>query len=383
MKPHSGESVVTHGELIRYLESRIPPELAEEWDNCGLQLGCRQQPLQGIICCLDPTPAVVEEARRRRADFIFSHHPLFFKPLKYLDLESHQGSMLQTMVREGITLYSAHTNLDKIRGGVSDRLAELLGLQDPRPLEPASRRVYKLVTFVPPAALAEFEEALFAAGAGVLGDGSYRECAFRTEGTGSFHPAAGSRPRLGEVGRRNLVTEIRFETVCEAAVLYRVLQTLHEVHPYEVPAYDLLPMEPKEMELGFGRVGNLAEEVSLPEFVRWTGKCLGGAVVRLIGGTPELRVRRVALCGGSGFSLYRSAMAAGADLYLTGDVKYHEAREVVDGGGIPLLDAGHFATERPVVKSCVQICRDFLAVRGLTLPVAAAACEQEPWSCFQ
>ncbi len=369
----------THGDLIAYLEERIPLALSEEWDNCGLQAGSRKTLLQGVLCALEPSAAVLEEARQRGADFIFTHHPLFFKPLQRLDLDRFPGSLLRSALAAGVTIYSAHTNFDKVAGGVNDELARRLGLCDCRPLAPYSRRLYKLVTFVPPEDLGPLEEALFAAGAGRLGRGRYRECAFRSPGRGSFFPESGSRPSKGEIGRRNLVEEIRFETVCEGPLVGRVVAALHRAHPYEVPAYDLIPLVVEDESQGLGRVGELKAEMTLDAFVELVREELGASGLRLVGGGSRTRIRRVALCGGSGFSFYRQAAAAGADIYLTGDLKYHEAREVLDGSGIPLLDAGHFATERPAVEAAAGLCREFAAQAGLELPVFTAAGEEEPW----
>ena len=374
---------VTHGDLVDFLEHRIPLSLSEDWDNCGLQLGSRKTPLHGVVCALEPSAAVLAEAEKRKINFIFTHHPLFFKPLRRVDFDTFPGSLLRSAALSGITVYSAHTNLDKVSGGVSDVLADRLGIADTRPLEPASRRAYKLVTFVPAPDLALLEDAVFAAGAGRLGEGRYRECAFRSTGTGSFFPLAGSHPRLGETGRKNLVDEIRFETVCETAVVDRVLEALRRAHPYEVPAYDLVPLAFEDESQGLGRIGVLERARSLDVFVARVRETLGGQALRLVGDRLPARIRRVALCGGSGFSLYRKAAAAGADIYLTGDLKYHEAREVIDRAGIPVLDAGHFATERPVLERCAAWCREFVDRAGLKLPVVIASGDREPWEICQ
>jgi len=374
-----GPPGATHGDLIDFLEQRIPLFLSEEWDNCGLQAGSRKTPLAGVACALEPTLETLAEAAGRGANFIFTHHPLLFRPLPCFDFDAFPGSLLVQAATRRVTIYSAHTNLDKVSGGVNDDLARRLGLSVCRPLEPVRRKLYKLVTFVPPEALGAVEEALFAAGAGHLGEGRYRECAFRTPGTGSFFPEAGSRPQKGSVGRRNLVDEIRFETVCEKNVVGRVVAALHQAHPYEVPAYDLIPLELEDEKQGLGRVGELDREVTMEAFVDLVRERLGVSGLRLIGGRPQAKVKRVALCGGSGFSFYRAAVAAGADLYLTGDLKYHEAREVIDNRGIPVLDAGHFATERPVVEVCAELCRSFVEKVGLKLPVFTIDDEREPW----
>ncbi|MCD6533115.1 MAG: Nif3-like dinuclear metal center hexameric protein [Deltaproteobacteria bacterium] len=374
-----GHSQINHGSLIDFLQTRIPFDLSESWDNCGLQAGSRRWPLQGVLCCLDFSCGVIAEAQDVGANFIFSHHPLFFKPLQRLDLDVFPGNLLHQALRAGITLYSAHTNLDSVAGGVNDHLAQLLGVTGCLPLTPHFRKLYKLVTFVPSAEVDRVGDALFAAGAGRLGEGRYSECSFRSAGVGSFHPAPGAAPKVGEIGRKNLVDEIRFETVLDQDCLASVLEGLQQAHPYEVPAYDLYPMQFSDKECGSGRIGELENDMSLKEFADLVKLRLGTASLRLIGGEPERRVKKIALCGGSGFSFYKEAQAAGADLFITGDIKYHEAREVIDQDGIPILDAGHFATERPVLEGCAAWCREFLSACKTSIPVTISHSEREPW----
>lgn len=374
-----GNSQINHGMLVDYLKAKIPFELSESWDNCGLQVGSRLRPLYGILCCLDFSLPIITEARDAGANFIFSHHPLLFKPLKRLDLDLFPGNLLQQAVGAGITLYSAHTNLDSVAGGVNDHLAKLLGVTDCSPLVPHFKELYKLVTFVPVAEVDRVGNALFAAGAGRLGEGRYSECSFRSPGVGSFRPAPGSAPRVGEIGRINMVDEVRLETVLDRDRLADVSEVLRQVHPYEVPAYDLYPMQLPDEDCGPGRIGDLDNDSILAEFADFVKLQLGTSSLRLIGGKPGRKVKRIALCGGSGFSFYKQAQIAGADLFITGDIKYHEAREVVDQGGIPILDAGHFATERPVLEVCAAWCRDFLSDYSVTIPVTISHLEREPW----
>ena len=374
-----GNNQISHGTLIDYLNLKIPPGLSESWDNCGLQAGSRQWPLQGILCCLDFSPALISEALAAGANFIFSHHPLFFKPLKRLDLDAFPGNLLHQAVIAGITLYSAHTNLDSVVGGVNDHLAKLLGVNDCSPLTPHFRELYKLVTFVPATDVERVGASLFAAGAGRLGSGRYSECSFRAPGVGSFRPASGASPKIGEIGRINLVDEIRLETVLDKQLLARVLEALLQAHPYEVPAYDLYPMQLPDDACGLGRIGELDDDMTLAEFVDFVKQQLKTASLRLVGGEPECRVKKIALCGGSGFSLYKQAQTAGADIFITGDLKYHEAREVIDQGGIPVLDAGHFATEKPVLEVCAAWCREFLSNYSVPIPVTISQSEREPW----
>ena len=381
MSPVSGgHNQVSHASLIDYLNVKTPPGMSEPWDNCGLQAGSRQWPLQGVLCCLDFSPEVVSEALAVGANFIFSHHPLFFKPLKRLDLDAFPGNLIHQAMTAGVTLYSAHTNLDSVAGGVNDQLAKLLGITDCSPLMSHSVEIYKLVTFIPPADVERVATALFAAGAGFLGDGRYSECSFCSPGVGSFRPVPGASPQAGEIGKTNLVDEVRFETVLDQGVQASVLKALHQAHPYEVPAYDLYPMQLSDSVCGQGRIGVLIDDMSLVEFVDLVKRRLGIDSLRLVGGDlQDGRVKKIALCGGSGFSLYKQALAAGADLFITGDVKYHEAREVVELSQTPILDAGHFATEKPILEVCAAWCRDFLSEQGLPLPVTVSQSEREPW----
>ncbi|HDS16568.1 MAG TPA: Nif3-like dinuclear metal center hexameric protein [Proteobacteria bacterium] len=372
---------LTHGALIDFLETRIPLAQAETWDHCGLQAGSRKWPLQGVLCALDFSLELIAEAEALGTNFIFTHHPLFFKPFSSLDVDVFPGCLLERALAAGITLFSAHTNLDSIRGGVNDCLADLLGIEDRQPLRTYRQEVYKLVTFVPAAAAETLAGLLFAAGAGNMGSGLYSDCAFRSRGSGSFRPASGANPRVGKVGELNLVDEIRLETVVDKALLPAVLSALFRGHPYEVPAYDLYPMALPERHDGLGRIGCLRTELTLADFVQVVKHQLRVPVVRLVGERfSGAKVKRVALCGGSGFSLYGAARAAGADLYVTGDLKYHEAREVLDHGTLPILDAGHFATERPVLESISRWCLDFVRRAGAQIPVFISSREKEPWS---
>ncbi|MBN2808952.1 MAG: Nif3-like dinuclear metal center hexameric protein [Deltaproteobacteria bacterium] len=375
-----GLKMIRHADLIDYLEFKIPPGLSESWDHCGLQAGSRNWSLTGVLCALDLTAEVVAEALAVGANFVLSHHPLLFKPLARLDVAAFPGNLLYQALTAGVTLYSAHTNLDSVAGGVNDRLAELFGLNHCTALEPYQGEIYKLVTFIPKAEAERVGRALFAAGAGSYGGGRYRDCSFCAPGVGSFRPVAGAAPRVGTVGKVSLVNEIRFETVLEKRVVPAVLEALHQTHPYEVPAYDLYPMELFDRHSGLGRIGMLPDPVCLAEFVDLVKQQLGAPALRLIGGDLQRAlVQKIALCSGSGFSLYRSACAAGADLFISGDVKYHEARAVLDSGTLPVLDAGHFATEKPVLEVMAAWCRDFFTDQGLDLPVAVSQSEREAW----
>jgi dinuclear metal center YbgI/SA1388 family protein len=369
-----------HADLISFLETRIPGWLSESWDNCGLQAGSRKSILKGVLCCLDISEAVIDEAVAGGANFIFSHHPLLFKPLPRFDWDVFPGNLLRRALAAEITLYCAHTNLDSVSGGVNDYLAAMLKIGACSPLQAYSGSSLKLVTFVPQTAVETVAAALFAAGAGRLGVGNYSECSFRSSGTGTFRPGIGASPQVGEIGQLNFVDEIRLETVVAENSIASVIEALLQAHPYEVPAYDLYPLNFNEQSCGAGRVGVLEKAVDIDEFATFVKKQLKTDSVRLIGGYLKPEVKKIALCGGSGFSLYNAAQMAGADLFITGDLKYHDARSVLEQGKIPVLDAGHFATERPVAEVCADWCREFIESKNAVVEVAVAKSEREPWT---
>ncbi len=369
-----------HADLITFLETKVPYSLSESWDNCGLQAGSRQYPLEGVVCCLDITAEVIDEALECGANFIFSHHPLLFKPLSRLDLDVFPGNLIKRALAAEITLFSAHTNLDSVVGGVNDHLAQLLGIKECSPLVPYAGQSCKLVTFVPATAVEKVAAALFAAGAGKVGMGRYSECSFRVPGTGTFRPETGASPQVGEIGKINFVDEIRIETIVPENSLPPVLKALQQTHPYEVPAFDIYPVRFADSSCGAGRVGVVDNKYDIKEFALFVKNKLQAAAVRLIGESLKESVQKIALCGGSGFSLYSAAQASGADLFITGDLKHHDARAVLESGRMPVLDAGHFVTERPVVEVCAAWCREFIAGTGTDVNVAIAKSEHEPWS---
>jgi dinuclear metal center YbgI/SA1388 family protein len=382
--------VISHAEVIRFLEDMMPLDLCESWDNSGLQIGSGRRRLTGILLCLDVTPAVIERAREAGVSFIFAHHPLLFKPLKSVSIDRYPGNVLAAAAAADLTVYAAHTNLDLVPGGVNDALADTLGLLNVQVLQ-QTRVVasFKLVTFVPPDHLNEVADALFTAGAGVIDN--YSRCSFSTPGIGTFLPSAAAAPFSGTVGEINEEEEMRLEVVVDECQLDGVLQALHRTHPYETPAYDLLPRANREGVIGFGRVGDLPGSLTAVEIIDLVKERLRVDSVRLIGMSAgagdggdvgaAARAWRVAVCGGSGFGFYPDALRAGVDVYVTGDVRYHEAREA-ELAGLPVIDAGHFATERPVLPVMAEEFRRFLKRNDADgLPVICDEHETEPWDC--
>lgn len=363
-------------DLLGLLNGLAPSALAEEWDNVGLQLGDPLAEVRRILVALDPTAAMVEQAVAAEAQLLVSHHPLIFRPLKSLTTADDSGRALLRAARGGVAVLCAHTNLDRARGGLNDWLAELLGLTQVRVLQAGAGELFKLVVFVPCGYEDAVAAALFEGGAGHVGD--YDQCAFRGVGSGTFRPGSQAAPFIGRAGgARETVREVRLETLVPREHLNRALQKMLKAHPYEEVAYDLLALHNRRADVGLGRLGRLAAPLALDAFARQVKASLGCASLRLVGDGARV-LSKVAVCGGSGASLIAEALRQGAEVLVTGDVKYHEAQQAL-GQGLALIDAGHFATERPVVPRLAQFLRQALAAQGWTTEVMEAEGERDPF----
>lgn len=363
-------------DLAGLLNQLYPQAYAEEWDNVGLQVGDPQAAVDKVLVCLDPTEAALEAAAAAGAQLVVSHHPLIFRPLKSLTPVSEPGKLAWRAVQRGIAIYSAHTNLDRARPGLNDWLAARLQLHDCTPLQfGQGQELFKLVVFVPESHLDPVTEALFAAGAGHIGN--YDRCSFRCAGTGTFRGGSDSQPFIGTPGEQEAAAEYRLEVIVPAEKLARVTQKLFKAHPYEEVAYDLIPLANKREDIGLGRIGRLEQSCSLAEYVEQVKAALGCHALRWVG-DPQRQIRKVALCGGSGASLLSEAVRQGADLLVTGDVKYHDAR-IAEEQNIGLIDAGHFATERLMVAGLVGQLQQAVVERNWKLEVLPLAGEQDPF----
>ncbi len=350
-----------------------PPAIAWERDNPGLQCGDSRAPVRGILVALEATEAIVREARRKRANLIVTHHPLLFKPLRTLTPHTGAGLVLQECIRSKIALFAAHTNLDFTRGGTSFALAGALGLRDVQFLETPYHIHRKIVTFVPPAHADRVAEAMADAGAGVIGQ--YDRCSFRIHGTGTFRGSESARPVIGKTGRFERVSEVRLEMILPQWNVDRVVRALRRVHPYEEVAFDLYPLENISEDHGMGVIGVLPRPVRTDRFLRQIARSLKSGGLRWAG-NPATRVRRVAACGGSGGDLLESAIASGADLFVTADVRYHTFHEAA--GRIVLVDGGHYETEAPVIGAVVRHLKNEFRRRGERIPVSPATRSTNP-----
>lgn len=318
-----------------------PAVLAEPWDNCGLQLGDPTAEITRIMVALDATPAVVEAALAAGCQLLVTHHPLIFTALKSVSTATAQGRLIHAAIRGGLAVISMHTNYDIAEGGLNDVLAERIGLSGCTPLQVTSTgELAKLVVYVPEDHLERVRLALVPHAEQL---GAYRDCSFAAPGEGTFTPLEGATPFVGSVGRLERVREQRLELLVDRGQLPRTVKALMAAHPYEEPAFDLYPLLNQGPARGLGRIGRLAEPVTLAAYAARVREQLSAPGLRFVG-DPQALVGKIALCSGSGVSVMRSAVRAGAHVLVTGDVKYHEAREAQDLG-IALIDAGHFPTE--------------------------------------
>ncbi|MDH3960500.1 MAG: Nif3-like dinuclear metal center hexameric protein, partial [Desulfuromonadales bacterium] len=365
-------------DLVGLIHRLYAPELAEDWDNVGLQVGDPGRALDRVMVALDPGLEAVEAARDAGAQALVTHHPLLFKPVKRLTPDDAVGKVLWAAVRDDVAIISAHTNLDCAVDGLNSWLAQKMGVEQAVPLQAVAGDYLKLVVFVPVGHEDAVADALFSAGGGQIG--AYDQCSFRSSGEGTFRPGPGTQPYIGTVGQREKAEEIRLETIIPKRKLLRVLEKMQKAHPYEEVSYDLLPLQNQVPGAGLGRIGRLAQQASLGEFAARVKDFLGCDHLRLIG-ADQMPVRKVALCGGSGAFLLQTAHRQGADVLVTGDVKYHEARQAEELG-IALIDAGHFATEQLMIEQVTQSLQ--AAARQLNWGVAFEAYtgEEDPFRFY-
>jgi dinuclear metal center YbgI/SA1388 family protein len=367
-------------EVLRVLDAAYPAGLAEPWDAVGLVCGDPEQPVSRVLVAVDPVPETVDEAIEIDAQLLLSHHPLLLRGVHGVPADQPKGALVHRLIRAGVALHTAHTNADSADPGVSDALAEALGITVHAPLLPRDgERLDKIVTFVPVGpATQRVLDALADAGAGRIGD--YSHCAWSTEGTGQFLPGAGANPAIGRVGELERVEETRLELVLARGRRRAVLEALRAAHPYEEPAFDLFELAEIPGRLGLGRVGELGEPLTLAAFTERTAAVLPPTAwgVRA-GGDPDRVIRRVAVCGGAGDSALDAAVAAGVDAYLTADLRHHPASEHLLGGSQApaLVDVAHWASEHPWCAQAASVVSDAF---GGTVEARVSWRRTDPWS---
>ena len=329
-------------DVMQAIEEKAPRLYQESYDNSGLQVGNPEDEVKGILISLDVTEAVLDEALERGCNMIVAHHPLIFYGIKRLSGSNYVERVIIKAIKNSISIYAAHTNLDNMRHGVNAKIAEKLGLKDTKILAPMKDTLRKLYTYVPFEAADKVREALFAAGAGEIG--LYSECSFNTIGTGTFKPDENAQPAIGEAGGpREQPGEVKIEVLVPKHREGQVLKALFNSHPYEEVAYEMVALENLNQEIGAGMVGVLAEPMEEWDFLGRLKQQMKTDCVR----HTELRgkkVLKVAICGGSGSFLLKDAIATGADVFVTGDFKYHQFFDAEDR--IVIADIGHYESEQ-------------------------------------
>lgn len=364
-------------DFIGIINQLYPPDLAEEWDNVGLQVGEPGSRIERIMTALDPTFTNLQHAHEQKCQLLLTHHPLIFKPLKQISTSDSTSKNIAFALRHNINVVCAHTNLDSGVNGLNDWLAATLGLEQPAILQPSGNEEFlKLVAYVPDSHAEEVMEGLFRGGAGHIGE--YDKCAFSSRGRGQFRPLEGSDPFIGTSNEVEHVEETRVETIVPRRNLNKVLKQLFKLHPYEEVAYDLFELQNCNTKAGLGRIGTLRATTTLQEFARRCKDLLNCSGLRMVG-SSEAKVHKVAVCSGSGSGLMHAAKFSGADTLVSGDLKYHEAQSAQELG-LNIIDAGHFATEIIAAAGLRRTLEAELTRHGYATEIITAPEEQDPFT---
>jgi len=363
-------------EVIDVLDAAYPPTLAQDWDSVGLVCGDPSETVETVTVAVDATAAVVAEVPD--GGLLLAHHPLLLRGVDTVAASTAKGSLLHQMIRTGRALFTAHTNADSASPGVSDALADALGLTVEEVLAPVSigPGLDKWVVFVPGENADAVREAMFAAGAGHIGD--YSHCSWSATGVGQFLPHDGATPTIGNVGTVERVPEDRIEVIAPSQVRGHVLASMRAAHPYEEPAFDVFELAPVPGDVGLGRIGSLARPEPLSAFVSRVHEALPGTSwgVRA-SGDSEAAVSRVAVCGGAGDSLLDVVAGADVQAYVTADLRHHPADEHRRASEVALIDVAHWASEFPWCTQAADVVRGQF---GDALPVRVSAVRTDPWN---
>lgn len=328
-------------EIVNFLENFASPALQESYDNAGLIIGDPEVEISSALVTIDVTEDVVDEAIKKDAGLIIAHHPVVFSGLKKITGRNYVERTVLKAIKNDVAIYAAHTNLDAVTGGVNSKICEKLGLKNCRVLQPVSGQLKKLVTFIPVEAAEKVRTAVFEAGAGHIGNYDY--CGYNLEGTGSFRGGENSNPWVGERGQVHYEKEIRFEAIFPGWLQMKIVHALLETHPYEEVAYDIYPLENNFEKAGMGMVGELEEPLAELDFLALLKKTFGSGCIKYTALLGK-KVRKIAVCGGSGSFLLNRAIAAKADFFVTGDFKYHQFFDAENK--IVIADVGHYESEQ-------------------------------------
>lgn len=363
-------------DIAKKIDQMIPLKLAQDWDNVGLLIGNPDDNAKNILLTIDITKDVVAEAKKLKCDLIVSYHPVIWDGLKKITAGG-ETNVVYDLLRLGLAVFSVHTALDAATGGVNDGLAEIVGICDGEPIgdyvdNPAGDN-YKLVVFVPIKSAAKVSNAVFAAGAG--GIGNYKNCGFQSRGEGSFLPLEGAKPAIGKRGKLEKVPEIRFETIVPAQNLNVVIEAMKKAHPYETPAFDCFKLHQTEPGFGLGRIGNLAKPMHLDKIIEKIKKYTGAKYLGVVGKEKRL-VKKAAVCAGSCGKIINSVIAAKCDLYLTGELKHHQALAAQEAG-MSCICLSHTVSERFILKKFAAELRKKL--KSITVKISKKDADPFTW----
>jgi dinuclear metal center YbgI/SA1388 family protein len=328
-------------ELLNYLEEVCPLNYQESYDNCGLITGDKERTITGALLCLDSTEEVLKEAVRLKCNLIIAHHPILFSPIKKITGKTYPERAIIYAIKHDLCIYAMHTNLDSIKTGVNHKIAQKLGLTNLSILAPKDNLLRKLVTFCPTGKADSVRTALFAAGAGNIGN--YNECSFNVEGTGTFKAGENTHPHVGNKHEQHLEKEQRIETIYPSHLENKVIQALLKAHPYEEVAYDIYPLIMPHKGVGSGMLGEFEKAMDEKEFLSLLKRNMKLSCIRYTPFTGK-KIKKVAICGGSGSFLLPDAIRAGADAFVTADFKYHQFFDAE--GSILIADIGHYESEQ-------------------------------------
>ncbi len=354
--------------IVKIVEDKYSPKFAYEWDNVGLLVGDYESDVKRILLALDADEAVMNEAVEKEVDLIMTHHPFLFKGMKKINSSSYRGRAVMRLIKEDISLYSMHTNFDIARDGLNDALCEKMELQNVKDLSVTqSQKLVKIAVYVPKTHEGDIRKALATAGAGHIGN--YDSCSFSTNGVGRFRPLEGSSPHIGQKNSICDVEEVKIESILPEEKLETVLREVFVLHPYEEVAYDVYELLNEGDSIGIGRIGELENDITLEEFSGKLKKDLCIEVLK-IAGNPKMNVKKVAVVSGSGTEFIGEAVKRGAQVIVTGDVKYHQAQEALEKG-IAVVDAGHYGSE----KIFMDIMAEFLngSIEGVDVLISNAS----------
>lgn len=339
-------------ELTSFLEALAPLNLQEGYDNSGLLVGNPKSDVNRALISLDCTERIVDEAIANGCDLIISHHPIVFGGLKRFNEANYVERVVAKAIRNNISIYAIHTNLDNIAGGVNAKIMERLGIEKPAVLAPKKNILKKLRVFVPATHAESLKSSLFDAGAGNISN--YAECSFSTSGTGTFLPNDQANPTIGNIGKREIVDEVAIEVIYPIYQERKILVAMYQNHPYEEVAHDIYALDNAYQEVGSGMIGELGRAFSTTDFLAFLKEKMNVEVIRH---TSELNkpIQRVAVCGGAGSFLLKKAIQSGADVFISADFKYHEFFDAEEK--IMIADIGHFESEQFTQDLLLEVIR--------------------------